>query len=81
MKFGNTTIKPATILTKRNSKVGYEDHERYIYLTKQLQPCLLLIANSTIAGLCRYQNVCEKYFKHHNTVNSGISGDKTHDVL
>ena len=55
-------MKSATISTERSSKVDYEDHERYIYLTNLLQPSVLLIGNSIVAGLSRYQSVCKKFY-------------------
>ena len=46
-----------------------------------MQPTTLLIGDSIVVGLSRYQNICKKYFKSPKTVNCGIPGDKTQHVL
>ena len=46
-----------------------------------MQAATLLIGDSIVAGLTRYQNVWKKYFKFPKTVNCGIPGDKTQHVL
>ena len=52
-----------------------------MYLNKYLQPSVLLIGDSNVTGLFGYKNLWKKYFKHIDTVNSRISGDKAQLVL
>ena len=73
MRLGNTAVKPATISTARNNKVGwYENHERQVKLINKLQQSTLVIGNFTATGLL---------FQISKTVNCGIPGDKTQRVL
>ena len=46
-----------------------------------MQPTTLLIGDSIVVGLTRYQNICKKYFQFPKTVNCVIPGDKTQHVL
>ena len=81
MRLQNTPVEPATISTARSNKVGwYENHERQVNLINKLKPSTLLIGDSLVAGLSRYKNVWQKYFKFPKTVNCDIPGDKTHHV-
>ena len=78
----HTTVKSAKIPSARHNKVGwFENQQKHICLTKRMQPTILLIGDSIIAGLTRYQNVWKKYFKFPKTVNCGIPGGKTQHVL
>ena len=82
MNFLNTARESATKATERGNKVGrYEHHDHQMYLNKYLQPSVLLIGDSNVTGLFGYKNLWKKYFKHIDTVNSRISGDKTQLVL
>ena len=48
----------ATTPTGRNSKVGlYKIHNNHDILAKRLHPSMLLIGDSIVAGLSRYQMV------------------------
>ena len=42
---------------------------------------MLLIEDSIVAGLSRYQTVCKKYFKTDEALNCGIAGDRMQYVL
>ena len=46
-----------------------------------MQPTTLLIGDSIVVGLTRYQYIWKKYFKFPKTVNCGIPGDETQHVL
>ena len=68
--------------TERFNKPGWHDtHYKHCDLVTRSQPSLLLIGDSIVAGLSRYRNVWNKNFKEFNTINCGISGDKTQHVL
>ena len=41
----------------------------------------LLIGDSLIGGLSRYPNIWGRYFKLLNTINCGIGGDRTQNVI
>ena len=82
MNLKHTTVECAKIPSTRRNKVGrFENHQKHICLTKRMQPTTLLVGNSIVAGLTRYQNIWKKYFKSPKTVNCGIPGDKTQHVL
>ena len=82
MTLQNTAVEPATISTVPNNKVGwYKNRERQVNLINNLQSSTLFIVNSIAAGLSRYKNVWQKYFKFPKTINCGIPGDKTQHVL
>ena len=54
----------ATPPTGRKNKVGwYKTHKNLDILAKRLHPSVLLIGDSIVAGLSRYQMVWKKYFK------------------
>jgi len=42
---------------------------------------ILLIGDSLVSGLSRYDRVWQKYFHKRNTLNCGIGGDKCSNVL
>ena len=50
-------------------------------LSKILHPSVLLIGDSTIAGISRYKTVWIKCFKPYKALNCGISRDRTQHVL
>ena len=82
MNFKHTIVESTKIPSARHNKVGwFENHQKHICLTKRLQPTTLLIGDSIVVGLTRYQNIWKKYFKFPKTVNCGIPGDKTQHVL
>ena len=41
----------------------------------------LLIGDSIIAGLSRYSNIWNRYFKPFNAINCGIGGDRVQNIL
>ena len=45
------------------------------------QSSLILIGDSIVKCLSRYKKVWQKYFEPYETLNFGISGDKTQHVL
>ena len=56
MRSQNTTVEPATISTARNNRlvVGWhENHERQVNLINKLQPCTIIIGDSTVVGFKR----------------------------
>ena len=82
MNLKHTTVECAKTPSARRSKVDwFENHQKHICLTKRMQPTTLLIGDSIVVGLSRYQNIWKKYFKSLKTVNCGIPGDKTQHVL
>ena len=82
MNLKHTAVECAKIPSVRRNKVGwFENPQKHICLTKRMQPTALLIGDSIVAGLTRYQNIWKKYFKFPKTVNCGIPGDKTQHVL
>ena len=48
---------------------------------KITNPETLLLGDSIIAGLARYQNLWKKYFVSLNAINLGIRGDRVENVL
>ena len=44
------------------------------------QPTSILLGDSMIAGLTRYQNIWDSNFSKINTVNCGIGGDRIQNV-
>ena len=44
-------------------------------------PKVLLLGDSIIAGLNRYHAIKNEYFCEKNTINCGIGGDRTQNVL
>ena len=82
MNFKHTTVECAKIPSTHLNKVGwFENHQKYICLTKQMQPTTLLIDDSIVVVLTRYQIFWKKCFKPPKTVNYSIPGDKTQHVL
>ena len=73
---------PATIPSGRDNKVGwYDTHERHMKLASYSQPSVILIGDSIIAGLSRYPQVWNRFFKPWKALNFGIGGDRTQYVL
>ena len=58
-----------------------EFHRNHCLTIKVTNPNTLLLRDSIIAGLARYQTVLEKYFVSLNTMNLGISGDLVGNVF
>ena len=49
----------------------------------QIESCpeIILIGDSIVAGLSRYQNIWKKHFGHLKILNLGLAGDRTQHVL
>ena len=76
------SARPSKIPSARCNKVGcFENHQKHICLTNQMQTTGLLIGDSIVVAITRYQNIWKKYFKFQKTVNGGIPGDKTQHLL
>ena len=82
MNIYNQPYGLATAPTGRNNNVGwYKTHNNLDILAKRLHPSVLLIGDSIVAGLSRYQTVYKKYFKPYKALNRGIPGERTQHVL
>ena len=58
MNLKHTTVESAKIPSTRHNKVGwFENHQKHICLTNRMLPNTLLIGDSIVAGLTRYQDV------------------------
>ena len=58
-----------------------ECHRNYCLKMKVTNPNTLLLGDSIIAGLARYQNVWKKYFVSLNAMNLCIRDDRVENVL
>ena len=82
MKFQKSRLDVIIKPTPCDNKLGwYETHDHHVCLMNRMKPSFLLIGDSIIYGLSRYKNVWIKYFSFSKTVNCGIPGDKTQNVL
>ena len=64
------------------NKVGwYADHVRKYNQVIEKQAEVVLLGDSLVANLSRYPDVWDRQFAPQNTVNCGIGGDRTHNVL
>ena len=72
------SIVPSPRLSKLN---WFKIHQNHCNNIKNLNYSTLLIGDSIIAGLSRYNNVWKKYFEPLNSINCGIGGDKVQNVL
>ena len=71
-----------TIPVDRPQKKGW--HETHHFISSSLKnsnTSLLLLGDSIINGLTRYDSVWREFFKPYKAINCGISGDKTQHVL
>ena len=64
-----------------NKSSWIECHRNHCLTMKVTNPNALLLGDSIIAGLARYQNVWKKYFVSLNAMNLGIRGDCVENVL
>ena len=71
----------ASIPCGRNKPGWYAKHAKYVEIAKTSSESVLLIGDSLIHGLKRYPKIWNKYFSPLQTLNFGISGDKTQHVL
>ena len=82
MNIYNQSDVLATTATEHDNKVGwYEAHNNYDIVAKRLHLSGLLIRDSIVAGLSRYQMVSKKYFKTCKALNRDIPGDRTQHFL
>ncbi len=66
----------------RNNKPGwYAEHDKFVHISSTGASGILLIGDSLINGLSRYNSVWQKYFNPLRCLNFGIGGDKTQHVL
>ena len=67
----------------RNSKPGwYTEHHKFVHMSQTRGAGeILLIGDSIINGLSRYQIVWSKYFRPLRASKFGIGGDRTQNVL
>ena len=59
----------------------YHTHERQIAASEHSNSTLLIIGDSIVAGLKRYQKIWRTYFHPYRALNHGIGGDRTQHVL
>ena len=66
----------------RERKPGwYACHRRHVKSMIRCQARVIVLGDSIVAGLSRYQDVWDLYLKPLNTINCGIGGDRTQHVL
>ena len=66
----------------RNTKPGwYAEHDKFVHVASAGGSGILLIGDSLINGLTRYNSVWSKYFNPLRALNFGIGGDRTQHVL
>ena len=73
-----------TIPISRCAKIGwYESFNRHRSLCNKInnKNDLILIGDSIIANFNQFDDVFNRYFKGHNTLNLGVGGDKIQNVL
>ena len=72
----------ATTPSGRDNKSGWYDiHQKHVNLSLNSKTILVLIGDSIVAGLSRYANIWQTFFKTFHTLNYGIGGDRTQHVL
>ena len=65
-----------------SSKLGwYEDFREQNVLLNNLSSNILLIGDSLISNISRYQDVWSQYFSERNTLKFSIPGDKVQSLL
>ena len=71
---------PASVPASRDTKPGwYKLHNKHANAAFNSSSDTLLIGDSIVSGLSRYESVWNSHFK--NALNQGIGGDKTEHVL
>ena len=71
----------ATVPLCRNKPGQYEKHEKYVEIAKTSNASVLIIGDSIAEGLGRFPKVWNKYFAPLNSLNFGLGGDRTQNVL
>ena len=75
-------ISKRFIPAPRSSKIGwYEKFREQNFLINNSPSDILLIRDSLISNISRYQDVWSEHFSKHNTLNFGIPGDKIQNLL
>ena len=70
------------IPARRSSKLGwYEKFWQQHFLLNDSPSNILLIEDSLISNITRYEDVWSDYFSKHNMLNFGIPGDKIQNLL
>ena len=73
-------LSPASLPASRDNKTGWHKlHQKFAKKAYTTSSEILLLGDSIIRGLTRYENVWENYFP--SAINLGIGGDKTQNVL
>ena len=71
---------PASVPASRDSKPGwYKLHKRFAKEAFSTTSETILIGDSIVSGLTRYESVWTNFFE--NSINLGIGGDGTQHVL
>ena len=71
---------PASLPASRDNKTGWHKvHQKFAKKAFTTSSEILLLGDSIIRGLTRYEKVWENYFP--SAINLGIGGDKTQNVL
>ena len=66
----------------RGFKPGWHtQHENFSHIAQTKGARILLIGDSIVNGLSRYNTVWYKYFESRQALNFGIGGDRTQHVL
>ena len=82
LEFYNYNATLATSPESRDYRIGWiQNHHDQSELAKSSNANILLIGDSIALGIQRYPRVWYKYFEKQNTLNFGVSGDKTQHVL
>ena len=72
---------PASIPSGRDKPGWYAEHEKHVEIAKTSSAGVLLIGDSIIQGLARYPKVWNQYFAPLKSLNFGLGGDRTQNVL
>ena len=68
----------ATTPSGRDNKSGWYDiHQKHVNLSLNSKTILVLIGDLIVAGLSCYANIWRTFFKTFDTLNYGISRDRT----
>ena len=59
----------------------YKEHKNFVSIAKTSSAGVLLMGDSLVQGLKRYPEVWNRYFEHSKTINFGLGGDRTQNVL
>ena len=65
----------------RSKRDWYATHRRHLKSIIKNQAKVVLLGDSLVANLSRYPSVWDTHLSPYNTVNCGIGGDRTQNVL